>query len=78
MPHTAKGTAKAAGSHFLCAQHQKYSVEDCAKSETRVGRGTSIAEPMPRGGVERLKRDIAPLSATQLEALLREAGADDG
>ena len=37
-----------------------------------------LALAVPRGGVERLKRDIAPLSATQLVALLREAGADDG
>ena len=36
-----------------------------------------LALAVPRGGVERLKRDIAPLSATQLVALLREAGADD-
>ena len=54
--------------------------EDWSKTEiyVRVGRDTSIAESVPRGGVERLKRDIAPLSATQLVALLREAGADDG
>ena len=31
-----------------------------------------LALAVPRGGVERLKRDIAPLSATQLVALLRE------
>ena len=37
-----------------------------------------LALAVPRGGVVRLKRDIAPLSATQLVALLREAGADDG
>ena len=37
-----------------------------------------LALAVPRGGVERLKRDIAPLSATQLVALLHEAGADDG
>ena len=37
-----------------------------------------LALVVPHGGVERLKRDIAPLSATQLVALLREAGADDG
>ena len=37
-----------------------------------------LALAVPRGGVEQLKRDIAPLSATQLVALLREAGADDG
>ena len=36
-----------------------------------------LALVVPHGGVERLKRDIAPLSATQLVALLREAGADD-
>ena len=54
--------------------------EDWSKTEiyVRVGRDTSIAESVPRGGVGRLKRDIAPLSATQLVALLREAGADDG
>ena len=37
-----------------------------------------LALAVPRGGVVRLKRDIAPLSATQLVALLREAGADNG
>ena len=37
-----------------------------------------LALAVPRGGVERLKRDIMPLSTTQLVALLREAGADDG
>ena len=54
--------------------------EDWSKTEiyVRVGRDPSIAEQGPRGGVERLKRDIAPLSATQLVALLRVAGADDG
>ena len=33
---------------------------------------------VPCGGVVRLKRDIVPLSTTQLVALLREAGADGG
>ena len=33
-----------------------------------------LALVVPHGGVVRLKRDIAPLSTTQLVALLREAG----
>ena len=37
-----------------------------------------LALAVPCGGVVRLKRDITPLSTTQLVALLREAGADGG
>ena len=38
-----RGTAKAVGSHF-CVSNTNVSVEDCAKSEIRVGRGPSIAD----------------------------------
>ena len=40
-----RGTAKAVGAQFcVCVQHQNVSVEDCAKSETRVGWGPAIAD----------------------------------
>ena len=41
-----RGTAKAVGSHFCVsnAQQQNVSVEDCAKSEIRVGWAPSIAD----------------------------------
>ena len=42
MPHTAKGTAKAVGSHFCSSG--TFPLEDCAKSEIRVGWGPAIAD----------------------------------
>jgi len=43
MPHSAKSTPKAVGSHTVCPTPH-ISVEDGAKTEIRVGRGTSIAD----------------------------------
>ena len=43
LPHTAKRTPKAVGSHTVCPTPH-ISVEDGAKTEIRVGRGTSIAD----------------------------------
>lgn len=53
----------------------------CCWGTAAAAEAVTLAVAVAAGGargVERLKCDIAPLSATQLVALLHEAGADDG